>query len=194
MADDTAADLSPDTAAEIPAEPTAEPATQPAAESAAESAAEPPAQPAVEPVAQPPVELAVEPPALDTTVVAATIEVPPLATTPAAAAPAGEGGEWELLTGQVRAWLESGQLQKLWAQARTPVTALAALIALLVVLRVYSALLGAIESLPLVPGLLELVGVIWLVRKGVPKLVRNSEREQLISGLRQRWQSFLGRG
>jgi hypothetical protein len=36
--------------------------------------------------------------------------------------------------------------------------------------------------------------VIWLVRKGVPKLVRNSEREQLISGLRQRWQSFLGRG
>ena len=68
------------------------------------------------------------------------------------------------------------------------------LIALLVVLRVYSALLGAIESLPLVPGLLELVGVIWLVRKGVPKLVRNSEREQLISGLRQRWQSFLGRG
>ena len=184
MADDTAADLSPDTAAEIPAEPTAEPATQPAAESAAESAAEPPAQPAVEPVAQPPVELAVEPPALDTTVVAATIEVPPLATTPAAAAPAGEGGEWELLTGQVRAWLESGQLQKLWAQARTPVTALAAQIALL----------GAIESLPLVPGLLELVGVIWLVRKGVPKLVRNSEREQLISGLRQRWQSFLGRG
>jgi hypothetical protein len=147
----------------------------------------------------------VEPPALDTTpdtaldtsVVAATIEVPPLAATPAADAPAGEGGEggeWELLTGQVRAWLESGQLQKLWAQARTPVTALAALIALLVVLRVYSALLGAIDSLPLVPGLLELVGVIWLVRKGVPKLVRNSEREQLISGLRQRWQSFLGRG
>lgn len=139
-----------------------------------------------------------EPPALDTTldtsVVAATIEVPPLAAPPAADAPAGEGGEWELLTGQVRAWLESGQLEKLWAQARTPVTALAALIALLVVLRVYSALLGAIDSLPLVPGLLELVGVIWLVRKGVPKLVRNSEREQLISGLRQRWQSFLGRG
>jgi hypothetical protein len=156
----------------------------------------------VEPAAEPPAEAPVavlEPPSFDTTldtsVVAATLEVPPLAAPSAAGAgaEAGEGGEWELLTGQVRAWLESGQLQKLWAQARTPLTALAALIALLVVLRVYSALLGALDSLPLVPGLLELVGVIWLVTKGVPKLVRNSEREQLIGGLRQRWQSFIGR-
>jgi hypothetical protein len=191
MADDTAADLSKDTAAEIPAAPPAEPP----AESAAEAAAEPPAEPAVEPapVAEPPVEPPALDTSLDTTVVAATIEVPPLAATRAAEAPAGEGGEWELLTGQVRAWLESGQLQKLWAQARTPLTALAALIALLVVLRVYSALLGALDSLPLVPGLLELVGVIWLVSRGVPKLVRNSEREQLMGGLKQRWQAFLGR-
>ena len=104
-----------------------------------------------------------------------------------------EGGEWDLLVSKVRDWLASGQLQALWQQAKTPLTLTLALVGLLLVLRVYSALLAALDSLPLVPGLLELVGVIWLVRNGLPKLVRNSEREQLISGLRQRWQAFLGR-
>ena len=161
------------------------PAPAPAQQEQAEPTPEP--EPAPEPIAQP------EPKPVPDPVVAATLEVPPLETSQLAATPAGEGGEWELLTGKVRAWLESGELQRLWAQARSPLTALAALIALLVVLRVYSALLGAIESLPLAPGLLELVGLIWLVRYGVPKLVRNSEREQLIGGLKQRWQAFLGK-
>jgi hypothetical protein len=147
----------------------------------------PEVEPAPEPIAQP------EPKPVPDPVVAATLEVPPLESSQLTTIPAGEGGEWELLTGKVRAWLESGELQRLWAQARSPLTALAILIALLVVLRVYSALLGAIESLPLAPGLLELVGLIWLVRYGVPKLVRNSEREQLIGGLKQRWQAFLGK-
>jgi hypothetical protein len=62
------------------------------------------------------------------------------------------------------------------------------------VLRVYSALLGALESLPLIPGLLELVGVIWAVRFGLPKLVQRSQRQELISSIQQRWQSFRGRG
>jgi len=107
--------------------------------------------------------------------------------------PTGEGGEWELLSGTVRAWLESGELQRLWAQVRSPLTALAAVLAALLVLRVYSALLGALDSLPLVPGLLELVGLIWVLRYGVPRLVRNSERAQLVSGLKSRWQAFLGK-
>jgi hypothetical protein len=59
---------------------------------------------------------------------------------------------------------------------------------------VYAALLGAIDSLPLIPGLLELVGVIWAVRFGVPKLLQRSQREQLFGGIQQRWQSFRGRG
>jgi hypothetical protein len=104
------------------------------------------------------------------------------------------GGEWELLLGKVQAFLGQGKLQSLWAQARNPLTLILAAAALLVVLRVYSALLAAIDSLPLIPGLLELVGVIWAVRFGVPKLVQRSQRQELISGLQQRWESFRGRG
>lgn len=106
----------------------------------------------------------------------------------------GEGGEWELLLQKLREWLNQGQLQSLWAQASKPVTLLATLVGVLLVLRIYGALLGAIESLPLVPGLLELAGVVWMVRYGVPKLLRSSEREQLLGGLSKRWKSFRGQG
>jgi hypothetical protein len=106
----------------------------------------------------------------------------------------GDGGEWELLLGKVQGWLGQGKLQSLWAQARNPLTLILAAAALLVVLRVYSALLSALNSLPLIPGLLELVGVIWAVRFGVPKLVQRSQRQELISSIQQRWQSFRGRG
>ena len=115
---------------------------------------------------------------------------------PATSAEAGSaegGGEWELLLGKVQAWLGQGNLQAVWAQARTPLTLILAASALLVVLRVYTALLATIDSLPLIPGLLELVGVIWAVRFGVPKLVQRSQREELISSIQQRWQSFRGR-
>jgi hypothetical protein len=104
------------------------------------------------------------------------------------------GGEWELLLGKVQAWLGQGKLQALWDQARNPVSLILAAAALLVVLRVYSALLSALDSLPLIPGLLELVGVIWAVRFGVPKLLQRSQREELISNIQQRWETFRGRG
>jgi hypothetical protein len=106
----------------------------------------------------------------------------------------GEGGEWELLLQKLGQWLNQGELQSLWSQARKPVTFLAALVGLLLVLRVYNAVLGALDSLPLVPGLLELAGVVWSVRYGVPKLLRSSERERLLSGLGNRWKSFRGKG
>lgn len=105
----------------------------------------------------------------------------------------GEGGEWELLLGKLRQWLEQNELNNLWAQARKPATILAALVGLLLVLRVYSAVLGALDSLPLVPGLLELVGVVWAVRYGIPKLLRSSERERLLGGLNRSWKAFRGK-
>lgn len=128
--------------------------------------------------------------------------VPPLGAGPAGDAPPAseaasggddEGGEWALLVEKMRAWWSSGELQKLWQQSRTPLTVGLALIAVLLVLQVYAGLLGAINSLPLVPGLLELVGLIWAVRYGLPRLLRRSEREQLLGGLQQRWSSFRGR-
>lgn len=122
--------------------------------------------------------------------VASTITVPPSA--PSGQPGGAEGGEWDLLVSKVRDWFASGQAATLWAQSRTPVVALAALVAALVVLRVYGALIDAIDSLPLLPGLLELTGVIWLLRYGAPRLVRSSDRQQLVDGLRNRWEAFRG--
>lgn len=121
---------------------------------------------------------------------ASTIEVP--ASTPSAAD--GEGGEWELLMQKLGSWLSSGQLQQQWQAARQPLSLVAGLIALLLVLRIYGALVGVLDSLPLLPGLLELVGVITVVRFSLTRLVRSDERQRLIGGLQQRWKSFLGQG
>ncbi len=153
----------------------------------------PPATPAAAPAAAPVEPPATSPPpapspALDPSI-AATITVPPLEGADAAD---GEGGEWALLSGKLQDWLASGELQRIWQQARTPLTALLALVAVVLVLRLYASLLGALNGLPLVPGLLELVGVIWVVRQGLPKLLRSSERRELVAGLKQRWESFLG--
>lgn len=122
--------------------------------------------------------------------VAVTLEVP-------ASAPGGgddgDGGEWELLLQKLRHWLASGQLQQQWQSARGPLSLLAGLIALLLVLRVYSALLGVLDSLPLVPGLLELVGVIAVTRFGLRRLVRSEERQAVLRDLQQRWRAFRGK-
>jgi len=123
------------------------------------------------------------------------IEASPSASSPnnEAEPQSGEGGEWELLLGKLRQWLDQNELNNLWAQARKPVTILAGLVGLLLVLRVYSAVLGALDSLPLLPGLLELAGVVWAVRFGIPKLLRSSERERLLGGLNQTWKAFRGK-
>ncbi len=160
---------------------------------AATTSAEPEPAPAAEPPAPAPTPEPEPEPEAAPAVVAATLEVPPLPGSSTGQPPSGEGGEWELLTGKVRQWLASGQLQNLWDQARTPLTALAVLTGLIVVLRIYSALLAAIDSVPLASGLLELTGVLWLARYGLPRLVRSQERHQLVSTVRQRWESFFGR-
>jgi len=140
---------------------------------------EPPAAPEPEP----------EPANVLTPQVASTTDVP---ASPAAVSSEGEGGEWELLVEKVKQWIASGQLQQQWETARTPITLLAGLIAVLVVLRIYSSLLGVLESLPLLPGLLELVGVISVVRFSLTRLVKSSDRHEVIDGLKQRWSSFRG--
>jgi hypothetical protein len=119
-----------------------------------------------------------------------TITVAP---TPAPESPgASEGGEWDQLVSQVRQWWASGAAAALWQRARTPALALALLLAGVTVLRIYGALIQAIDGIPLFAGLLELVGLIWLLRFGMPRLLRSQERQQLVDGLRRRWQAFSG--
>ena len=143
---------------------------------------------------------AAEPPA-DEPQVASTVTVPATPAAPAAVASAAagttpssdEGGEWDLLVSKVQSWLASGQLQQQWQAARTPISLLAGLIALLLVLRIYGALLAVLDSIPLLPGLMELAGLIAVVQFALTKMVRSSDRRQVIDGVRQRWQSFRGR-
>ncbi len=117
---------------------------------------------------------------------AATVHVP------AAPDTAEGGGEWDLLVAKLREWIGSGRLQELLVQYQGPLRAVALALALVLVLRLYGAVIGAIDSLPLLPGLLELAGVIWLSRFAATRLVRSSDRQELIASLEQRWRAFRG--
>jgi hypothetical protein len=124
--------------------------------------------------------------------IAATLEVPPL---PAGEGSEGEGagGEWEMLLEKVRAWLGSGELQKLLSSIGGPLRLLAYLIGLVLLLRLYASVVGTIDGIPLIGGLLELVGLIAFVRFSLSNLVRRSDREKVLADWQRRWSEFRGR-
>ena len=166
-------------------------ATSPTAAAPAEMPAQEPVPAAPEPPSEPATEAPAAPAVIDTPTVASTIEVP--AKSPVSPTATEEGGEWDLLVQKLRNWITSGQLQEQWQAARTPLSLLAGLIAVLLVLRVYSAVLGVLDSIPLLPGLLELAGLVAVVQFSLTRLVRSQDRREVIGGLKQRWKSFRGR-
>ena len=104
-----------------------------------------------------------------------------------------DGGEWELLVGKVKDWLEQNDLAELWIKAQLPLRVVGGLIVFSLVATVYSGVLSTINSIPLVPGLLELAGVIWLVNFALRNLIRNSDRDNFIKGARSTWTRVTGR-
>jgi len=104
-----------------------------------------------------------------------------------------DGGEWELLVGKVKDWLEQNDLAELWAKAQLPLRLVGGLIVFSLMATVYSGVLSTINSIPLVPGLLELAGVIWLVNFALRNLIRNSDRDNFIKGARSTWTRVTGR-
>ena len=104
-----------------------------------------------------------------------------------------DGGEWELLVDKVKTWLEKNDLAELWSKAQLPLRVVGGLIVFSLVATVYSGVLSTINSLPLVPGLLELAGVIWLVNFALRNLVRNNDRDTFIKGARSTWSRVTGR-
>ena len=120
-------------------------------------------------------------------VIASTVSIP------AQESADGDGGEWELLVGKVKDWLEQNDLAELWTKAQLPLRVVGGLIVFSLVATVYSGVLSTINSIPLVPGLLELAGVIWLVNFALRNLIRNSDRDNLIKGARSTWTSVTGR-
>ena len=120
-------------------------------------------------------------------VIASTVSIP------AQEGSDGDGGEWELLVGKVKDWLEQNDLADLWTKAQLPLRVVGGLIVFSLVATVYSGVLSTINSLPLVPGLLELAGVIWLVNFALRNLIRNSDRDNFIKGARSTWSRVTGR-
>lgn len=173
------------------AETTSPAETSSAEASFIETAAASPAASSPEPVSTPAAPEPAPQTSSDSPSLEASTSVPPASD---ATATGDGGGEWELLLAKLQGWLGSGQLRELWSQARRPLNLVLAAVALLLVLRVYTGLIEAINGLPLVAGLLELVGLIWAVRCGLPRLLQSSAREQLLQDLQQRWRSFSGRG
>lgn len=103
-----------------------------------------------------------------------------------------QGGEWQLLVAKLQAWWDSGELQSLWLRSRRPLFLLVGLLVALAVLQVGSAVLDGVASVPLLPGLLELVGLAWVLRHGVPRLLRSQDRARLLTDLNRRWRAFRG--
>jgi hypothetical protein len=124
--------------------------------------------------------------------VASSVQVPALAGAHGGEGGPGPGGEWALLLDKLVAWGSGGQPAALWSRARHSSLLIAGLAGLLLLLRLYAGLIAALDSLPLLPGLLELVAVIWLVRYGGPRLVRRDGRQQLIRAVAGRWHNFRG--
>ncbi|WP_216904778.1 CAAD domain-containing protein [Synechococcus sp. CCY 9618] len=173
---------SPEGAIPAPPEPVAETLAEPGSEgqpSAPEPFSEPVSEPEPSPVASP------EPG------FAATLDVPALED--ASAPPAEGGGEFELLLEKLRDWFGSGELQAQWQRFRGPLKGLAILIGVVLLLRVYAALIGTLDSLPLVGGLLELAGLIAVTRFSLTRLVRKSDREEVFADWSRRWKDFRGK-
>ena len=98
------------------------------------------------------------------------------------------GGEWQLLTTKLSDWAASDAPKTLWQQLQSPLKALALLLGALFVLRLYAAVLGALEGVPLLAGLLELTALVWIARHGAPALLHREQRQTLIDQFSQRWQ------
>ena len=104
-----------------------------------------------------------------------------------------EGGEWNLLLEKLRGLIDGDQLKVLWIQLRLPIRLITTLILLVVGVQIYSGLIRTINSVPVGSGLLELIGLIWLVRFSLTNLIRRSDRAEVISSLRARWDKVIGR-
>ena len=107
--------------------------------------------------------------------------------------PAGEGGEWDLLQEKIQSWIDGNQLSSLWQQLKLPVQIVGGVIVFVLVLQVYGGIIRTIAAVPLAPGLLELAGLIAVANFSARRLVKTSERKQVLQSLRERWTQVVGR-
>lgn len=135
-----------------------------------------------------------EPPAPEPAGIASTLRVPPVSGGEAGPSPSEEeGGEWHLLVDKVRQWIDNAQLKKQWDRFRGPLRALLLLIGLILVLRLYGSVVNTIDAIPLISGLLELVGLITVLGFSATRLLRAEDRSRVLDDWSRAWQQFRGR-
>jgi hypothetical protein len=188
MAETPVTPVAPEGQPEQPAAAPAEVAAVPAAEPVQEAMA-----PAAEAPAEEPVAPETEPSIATTLEVAPLPEAGAMGGSEAGAEGSAEGGEFDLLIGKISAWLEGLELAERWQKLRGPLRGAALLLALLLVLRLYGRVVGTIDGIPVISGLLELTGLIYALWFSATKLIRTSERERVLADWKQRWQAFTGR-
>ena len=103
------------------------------------------------------------------------------------------GGEWQLLVDKVSEILGGTTPQEAWQKLQLPIRVTGGIIILILALRVYQGLLDTINSLPLAPGLLELVGLIQFVRYLLGNMLKSSERRKVLDQIGSVWKSVTGR-
>jgi hypothetical protein len=124
--------------------------------------------------------------------VATTLEVPPLSTGRTSQVNGEEGGEFDLLIGKVKTWFEQADLSGQWDRLSGPLRGLGLLLGGLLVIKLYVALLDTLDDVPLLPRLLQLVGLIALTNFSVTRLTRSSERKVILEDWKRRWDAFRG--
>lgn len=156
------------------------PTAAPAPEVAPPAAAAPEPEPEPEPKAEP------QPAPIPT--IATTLEIPAAP----GAAPA-EGGEFDLLVAKLRTWYAEADIAGHWQKLRGPLKGVALLLVAVLALRLYGRVVGTLDGIPIVSGLLELTGLVYLLWFSSTRLLRTSERERVLADWKERWQSFSGR-
>jgi hypothetical protein len=163
--------------------PTLEAATaRPSVESAGAAEADP----------APPAPAVPSAPAAGEPTVASTFEVAPLPTGPVGDGARGEGGEFDLLIRKIKAWFEEADLAGQWNRLGGPLRGLGLVLGGLLVLKLYVALLDTLDDVPLLPRLLQLVGLIALLNFSVTRLTRSSDRTVILEDWKRRWDAFRG--
>ena len=106
----------------------------------------------------------------------------------------GEGGEFQLLLAKLNEQLGGIDLGKIWEQSKQPLKLVGLALVVIFSLQLLGAVLGTLDHIPMLPRLLQLVGLIWLSLFASQRLLRSDERKKMIDAVTSTWKDITGKG